>query len=113
MHRKQKRESSEAGAKAETFDTEWKPLRLRKHATWMAVHRADMSLYYKRLSREEYQTLISLQQGLTVPDALESGFAGSRASAASRLRLVQQWFTNWAELGWICQRVAELDAQKG
>jgi len=113
MHRKQKRESSEAGAKAETFDTEWKPLRLRKHATWMAVHRADMSLYYKRLSREEYQTLISLQQGLTVPDALESGFAGSRASAASRLRLVQQWFTNWAELGWICQPVAELDAQKG
>jgi len=113
MHQKQKRESSEAGAKAETFDTEWKPLRLSKRATWMAVHRADMSLYYKRLSREEFQTLAAIQQGHTVFGALESGFAGSRTSAANRVRLVQQWFTNWAELGWICKPVAELEIQKG
>lgn len=113
MHRKQKRESSEAGTKAETFDVEWKPLRLSKRATWMAVHRADMSLYYKRLSREEFQTLAAIQQGRTVPDALEAGFAGSRTSAANRVRLVQQWFTNWAELGWICKPTAESDSQKG
>jgi hypothetical protein len=113
MHQKQKRESSEAGAKAETFDAEWKPLRLHKRPTWMAVHRADMSLYYKRLSREEFQTLAAIHQGDTVSDALEAGFMGSRASAASRLRLVQQWFTNWAELGWICKPVAESDTQKG
>ena len=113
MHQKQKRESSEAGAKAESFDTEWKPLHLSKHATWMAVHRADMSLYYKRLSREEFQTLAAIQQGHAVADALESGFAGSRTSAANRIRLVQQWFANWAELGWICKPVDELEIQKG
>ena len=113
MHQKQKRESTEAGARGEVFEEEWKPLRLKKRATWIAVHRADMSLYYKRLSREEFQTLNALRQRLSVSDALEAGFAGSRASAASRVRLVQQWFANWAELGWICGPGAELDAQKG
>ena len=113
MHQKQKRESSEAGAKAETFDAEWKPMRLSKRATWMAVHRADMSLYYKRLSREEFQTLRAIQQGHTVSDALEAGFVGSRTSAANRVRLVQQWFANWAELGWICKPFAEQEIQKG
>jgi len=113
MHRKQKRESSEAGTRGETFDNDWKPLRLTKRATWIAVHRADMSLYYKRLSREEFQTLAALQHGLSVSDSLDAGFVGSRASAASRLRLVGQWFANWAELGWICSPGADSDTQKG
>jgi hypothetical protein len=109
MHQRQRRESSEAGAKPETQESEpWKPLRLRKRATWMLVHRADLSLYYKRLSREEFQTLGALRQGLMLPDALEAGFQGSRASVATRLSLVQQWFAHWTALGWICKRDEEL-----
>jgi len=104
MHRQQKRESSEAGARPESHEEEvCAPLRSRKRATWLAVHRADFSLYYKRLTRFEYQTLIALRAGLTLPEALEAGFAGSRVAVGTRLNLVRTWFANWAQLGWICK----------
>jgi hypothetical protein len=103
MHQQQKRESTEAGAKPESIQEEVRPLRLNKHATWVAVHRADLSLYYKRLTRPEFLTLAALRDGLTLPQALEAGFNGSRLAIASRIKLVQQWFANWAELGWICK----------
>ena len=106
MHQQQKRESSEAGTRPETHEEEdYAPLRLRKRATWLAVHRADYSLYYKRLSRSEYRTLIALRDGSTLAEALEAGFAGSRLAIATQLNQVRAWFANWAELGWICKPV--------
>jgi hypothetical protein len=105
MHQNQKRESSEAGTRPEMMEEEpYQPLRLRKRATWLAIHRADLSLYYKRLTRSEYLTLSALRDGQTLPEALEAGFAGSRLAIGMQLNLVRQWFTNWAELGWICKR---------
>ena len=105
MHQHEKRESSEAGTRHES-DTEesYTPLRLRKHATWLAVHRSDLSLYYRRLTRAEYLTLCALRDGLTLQQALETGFAGSRLVIGSQLNLVRTWFTNWSQLGWLCQR---------
>ena len=104
MHKHQKRESSEAGTRPESMDEEsYEPLRLRKRATWLAVHRADLSLYYKRLSRSEYLTLCALRDGLTLPLALDAGFAGSRLAIGTQLNLVRQWFATWSQLGWICK----------
>lgn len=106
MHQHEKRESSEAGTRHES-DTEepYTPLRLRKHATWVAVHRSDLSLYYRRLTRAEYLTLCALRDGLTLQQALEAGFAGSRLVIGTQLNLVRSWFTNWSQLGWLCQRI--------
>jgi len=104
MHQHQKRESSEAGTRPESMQAEpYKPLRLKKHPTWVAIHRADLSLYYKRLTRPEFFTLVALRNGGTLPQALEAGFTGSRLALANRISLVQKWFANWAELGWICR----------
>ena len=44
----------------------------------------------------------AIRQGLPLADALETGFIGSRIPPQRRPQLVQQWFGNWAELGWIC-----------
>jgi len=105
MHQKQRRESSEAGTRAENFgDAPYKPLRLRKLHTWLAIHRADLSLYYKRLSRPEFQMLSALRDGRTLAESLDAGFAGSRLSANTRLKLVREWFAHWSELGWICKQ---------
>jgi hypothetical protein len=103
MHQRQRRESSEAGTRSHEEAAPMKPLRLRKRATWLAVHRADDSLYYKRLSRAEYQTLQALREAMPLGNALEAGFNGSRSSTVTRIQLVQEWFANWAELGWICK----------
>jgi hypothetical protein len=106
MHKRQKRESSEAGARPESHDEEaYTPLRLSKRATWLAIHRVDFSLYYKRLTQSEYRTLTALREGRTLQEALEAGFAGSRLAIATRLNLVRTWFANWAQLGWICKPV--------
>jgi len=102
MHQHQKRESSEAGTRPESHEQEpYKPLRLRKRLTWLAVHRADFSLYYKRLTRPEYLTLCALRDGRTLPEALEAGFASSRLAIGTQLNYVRTWFANWAQLGWL------------
>lgn len=104
MHQHQRRESSEAGTRPELQEDEsYEPIRLRKRPTWLAVHRADLSLYYKRLSRAEYLTLCALRDGHTLAEALEAGFAGSKLNIGAQLNQVRTWFSNWAELGWICK----------
>jgi len=106
MHQRQRRESSEAGARPEADeDEDFTPLRLRRYATWLAIHRVDYSLYYKRLTQPEYRTLASLRAGHTLAEALESAFADTRLSATSQIREVQQWFATWAQLGWLCAPV--------
>jgi hypothetical protein len=103
LHSRDKRQTSEAGVKHEdVHDAPAKLPRLRRRPTWLASHRVDFSVFYLRLQREEFLTLAALRQGLPLADALETGFIGSRIPKARRPRLVQEWFTNWAELGWIC-----------
>jgi len=103
MHQRQRREASEAGARSEDESFEpVKRLHLRKRTTCLAVHRRELSLYYKRLTQPEYRMLVALRDGFTLAEALETAFTDSRLTAPHRIRLVQQWFTNWAELGWIC-----------
>jgi hypothetical protein len=67
------------------------------------VHRVDLSVYYRRIGREEFQTLDALRSGSPLGEALAAGFAGSRIPEHKRAECVQEWFGNWAELGWICQ----------
>jgi hypothetical protein len=114
MHRNQKRESTEAGARQNDTGMEEtvEPLRLNKRPTWLAIHRSDYSLYYRRLSKGEFLTLSALRRGLTLSQAIDAGFERSRVSISNRARLLQQWFANWAELGWICAPEPELEVQK-
>lgn len=103
LHKQQKRQTSEAGIKHE--DSSEQPLelpQLRPRANWLAAHRVDLSVYYRRLEREEFQMLTAIRQGLTLTHAIEAGFAGSRISAKRQAQKVQSWFSTWAELGWIC-----------
>jgi hypothetical protein len=102
MHQQQKRESTEAGARSENDSDPVQRMRIRKRSTWLAIHRTDLSIYYKRLAQPEHRMLVSMQAGASLAEALDTAFSESRLTPSSRVRLVQQWFTNWAELGWIC-----------
>jgi hypothetical protein len=102
MHKRQRRESSEAGTRPDALEEEeFTPLKLRKRATWLAIHRLDYSLYYKRLTLPEYRTLTALRSGTRLAEALQRAFAGSRLAASSQVGQVQQWFATWAQLGWL------------
>jgi len=76
--------------------------RLPLRPTWIAAHRLDLSVYYRRIAREEFQTLSALRSGVTLAAAIDAGFLGSRIPQRRRAEHVQQWFASWAELGWIC-----------
>jgi len=103
LHQREKRQTSEAGLEHEQDPAIPAKLpRLRRRATWLAAHRLDLAVYYRRLAREEYLTLDALRRGLTLSEALESAFQGSAIPEARRAKRVQAWFATWAELGWIC-----------
>jgi hypothetical protein len=77
--------------------------KLKPAAIALAVHRIDNSVYFRRLAPEEFALLSALQQGKTLQKAVEQAFRSSRISNEELPALVQQWFHNWAALGWFCK----------
>ena len=103
LHDREKRQTSEAGVKQEDGPKEPAQLpKLRRRPTWVAAHRVDLTVYYRRLLRDEFLTLAAIRRGLPLAEALDAGFENSPTPVGRRARLVQEWFANWAELGWIC-----------
>ena len=103
LHKREKRQTSEAGVAHEDSSGAQNVVpKLRPRRTWHAVHRVDLSVYYRRIAKEEFQTLVALRDGSPLSEAIEAGFAGSRIPERRRPEQVQQWFGSWAELGWIC-----------
>ena len=103
LHDREKRQTSEAGLEhEEVAEAPVQLPRLRRRPTWLAAHRVDFSVYYRRLNREEFLTLAALRRGESLGQALENAFAVSALPDARRAACVQAWFANWAELGWIC-----------
>jgi hypothetical protein len=103
LHKREKRQASEAGVRHE--DSPEHPARmprLRLRPTWVAAHRVELSVYYRRLQREEFLTLSAIAQGAPLADAIAAGFADSRLPELRRAQCVRDWFATWAELGWIC-----------
>lgn len=66
--------------------------------TWLAVHRHEGGIYYKRLEASAYRLLTALRDGQPLARAVAA--AGSRVKPEQ----VQNWFTNWMQLGWFCPR---------
>jgi hypothetical protein len=103
LHRRDKRQTSEAGVKhEEDSEAPARLPRLRRRATWVAAHRVDFNVYYRRMEREEFVTLAAIRDGKPLVEALDAGFAESRIPEARRANRVREWFATWAELEWIC-----------
>lgn len=103
LHKREKRQTSEAGVKQdESFGRSQKIPALRRRATWVAAHRVDLSVYYRRLEREEFATLSAIARGIPLGEAIAAGLSDSRIPERRRAERLQRWFATWAELGWIC-----------
>jgi len=105
LHQREKRQASEAGV--DSGEAELPPARLprlRRKLTWLAAHRVEHSVYYLHIEREAFLILNAFRQGKTIVEAIEAGFADSHIPASRHPATLQQWFNQWAELGWICAR---------
>lgn len=114
LHQGEKHQSTEAGIEHEDAQQS-RPARLprlRPRPTWVASHRVDFSVYYLRLTREQFLTLSAIRQGLPLADAIQTGFIASRIPPPRRPTQIQQWFAAWAELGWFCAPDLESIAQE-
>jgi hypothetical protein len=77
--------------------------RLKPAQIFLAVHRIDYSVYFRRLDQEEYSILTALQGGNTLGAAIEAAFRKSAVAPDQRPVQVQTWFQTWAALGWFCR----------
>jgi len=74
--------------------------RPRRERVWLAVHRFDNSLYYKRLSHEGFEALKALQGGATLEAALTHAVSISEKPEQDWATVVRDWFEIWTQLGW-------------
>ncbi len=76
----------------------------RQHV-FIAVHRHEYDLYFKRLEPQEYTLLSRLRDGATLAKACDAAVKGANPDIdwSSRIR---HWFKTWTELGWFCPRAA-------
>ncbi|MGC0775004.1 MAG: DNA-binding domain-containing protein [Candidatus Acidiferrum sp.] len=77
--------------------------KLKPAEIFLAVHRIDYSVYFRRLEQEEFAILTALREGKTLAAAVALGFRKSAIAAEERPAQVQTWFQTWAALGWFCR----------
>jgi hypothetical protein len=70
--------------------------RLKPRPIFLAVHRVDFTVYYRRLDADEFRLLESFERGKSIGQALDSVLAGTEQ--------IQNWFASWAQLGWLSSR---------
>jgi hypothetical protein len=66
---------------------------------FVAVHRLNNDLYYKRMDREAYLLLTQLRAGKTLAAAVDATIKQS-AESADWVSQIQAWFKSWTEMGW-------------
>ncbi len=80
-----------------------KVARQKPQSIFLAVHRMDYSVYFKRLDAEAFAFLSSLRDGNNLSVAVATAFAGRDVPESKILSTVQSWFESWSTLGWFCR----------
>jgi hypothetical protein len=74
----------------------------KRQDLFLAVHRADNSIYFKRLDPEAFAILSALRDGKPLSEAVDGVDWSSRPSEEAAAN-VQAWFSLWSSLGWFCK----------
>ncbi|HWZ43124.1 MAG TPA: DNA-binding domain-containing protein [Candidatus Saccharimonadales bacterium] len=70
---------------------------------YLAVHRSEDIVYFKRLERDGFALLRALQQGKPLSQAIEDSVNWSNGAVEQVTGKVHDWFSNWSNLGWFCK----------
>jgi hypothetical protein len=76
---------------------------MRRAPTFLAVHRFDDLVYYRRIEREAFRMLSALRNGSSISNAIESTFSGNGFDEAHLTMKIQEYFSHAAQLGWFCR----------
>jgi hypothetical protein len=90
-------EASNAMAEQRKKKSAKKVPRPREDKVWLAIHRHQNSVYYKRLEPAAHALLTHLRDGATLAQACEAAAALGDESFGDKLK---EWFTQWSSFGW-------------
>jgi hypothetical protein len=76
---------------------------MRPAAIYLAVHRFEESVYYRRVGREAFVMLSALKAGRALGEAIEMAFGARAVSEEERVTVIRDCFAHAAELGWFCR----------
>jgi len=76
---------------------------MRPEHIFLAVHRQDSMVYYRRLDADEFRLLAALRKGLPVGEAMEAALEDSPLPVDELRHRVEAWFAAWAQMGWLCR----------
>jgi hypothetical protein len=85
------------------------PMKLER--VWLAVHRFDDSVYYRRIDREAFLLLSALRSGASVSEAVTRAFEKTKLNAEEQANVLRESFAHASELGWVCLPEAEEDSK--
>jgi hypothetical protein len=71
--------------------------------TYMAVHRQENTVYFKRLKPEAFALLWAIKEGKPLSQAIESSVNWSGKKLERVMEQLHDWFANWSALGWFCR----------
>ena len=71
--------------------------------TYLAVHRQEYIVYFKRLEPEAFALLRALQESKPLGEAIEVSVNWSNQPLEHVTGQLQGWFANWSSLGWFCR----------
>lgn len=71
--------------------------------TFLAVHRLENIVYFKRLEPAAYEILTAIRDGATLTDAIASAVSPDVQPEAWAAQ-IQEWFKTWMSFGWFCRK---------
>jgi hypothetical protein len=77
--------------------------RQEPQAVFLAVHRIENSVYFKRLEPAAFALLTALREGNSLSSAVAVAFEEDNVPESNVLGTVENWFENWSTLGWFCR----------
>jgi hypothetical protein len=84
---------------------------MRQERVWLAVHRFEDSVYYRRVDRETFLLLSALRSGASVSEAVTLAFEKTRLNAEEQANVLRESFAHASELGWFCAPYAEDESE--
>jgi Putative DNA-binding domain len=93
--------ASNAPSKLKTRRLKAAAARLKREQIFVAVHRLDFSIYYRRLEREEYQLLCAIRASKNIGAAMTAFYKQSSMPIDDLEPRIGNWFAIWSELGWL------------
>ena len=78
--------------------------RLRRSQTYLAVHRYEDSVYYRRIDREAFLLLSAIQKGEPITRVVDGAMSASKLPALERAAKIREYFAHASQLGWLTAR---------